>query len=62
VSVTEPPEHNAPLFTVTLGVVFTVTVAVFKFVHPPLFPVTEYTVVDAGETVIELVEAPVFHE
>jgi hypothetical protein len=60
--VTDPPEHNAPLFTVTVGVVLTVTVAVLRLVQPPLLPVTEYTVVEAGETVIELEDAPVFHE
>ena len=36
---------------VTVGTAFTVTVTVAVFVHPLLVPVTEYVVVDAGETV-----------
>jgi len=36
---------------VTFGTAFTVIVTVALFVHPLLVPVTEYVVVDAGETV-----------
>ena len=46
----------------TVGVVFTVTVAVLVVVQVPLIPVTVYTVVDVGFTEIVLVVALVLHE
>jgi len=49
--------------TVTTGVGLTVIVAEAVLVHPlASVPVTVYEVVDAGETVILVVVAPVFHE
>lgn len=47
---------------VRLGVVLTVTVAVCAALQPELVPVTVYTVVTVGVTLIVEVVGPVFHE
>jgi hypothetical protein len=51
-------------FTLTVGFGFTVTVAVAVdgTPQPTSVPVTEYEVVEAGETVILAPDAPVLHE
>jgi hypothetical protein len=58
--VAEFPEQIVALLTLTVGVVLTVTVAVFAPLHPLEVPVTVYTVVPDGLTVIVEVVAPVF--
>lgn len=63
VKITGLPEQTVfvPLM-LTVGVVFTVTVAVLVVVQVPLDPVTVYTVVELGFTDIVLVVALVLHE
>jgi hypothetical protein len=46
-------------FTVIVGTGETVTVETAVLVHPPLVPLTVYEVVEAGETEIGFVLAPV---
>ena len=62
VSVAELPAQTVELLTLTVGVAFTFTCAVFVFTQFPLVPVTVYTVVEAGLTTILDVEALVLHE
>lgn len=44
-----------------MGVGFTFTVKVCPSLHPFVVPVTVYMVVEEGNTVIELVVAPLLH-
>jgi hypothetical protein len=46
---------------VTTGMGFTVTVTLFVPVHPEVVPVTEYVVVEEGETEMPAVVCPVLH-
>jgi hypothetical protein len=59
VRVAEFPEQIVAELTLTVGVVFTVTVAVLTFEQFPVVPVTVYNVVAAGEGAIVEVRAPV---
>ena len=54
------PEQIEDELTLTVGVMFTVIVAVLKVVQFQLAPDTVYAVVDTGEGLIEAVVAPVF--
>ena len=49
VKTVEFPEQIVAVFAVTVGVLFTVIVAVFALVQLPLAPVTVYTVVTPGD-------------
>jgi hypothetical protein len=60
VSVVVLPEQIVLELTLTVGVLLTVMVAVFKLVQVPLLPVTVYTVVVVGLAAILAVKAPVF--
>jgi hypothetical protein len=58
------PKHIiwSPLI-IGVGLALTVTTSVAVLAHPfPSVPVTEYVVVAAGLTVIDVVVAPVFHK
>jgi hypothetical protein len=58
-----PLQIAATLATFTLGIEFTVTVAVAEVAaQPPMFTVTVYVVVAIGLTVSVCVVAPVFQE
>lgn len=61
VNVAVCPAQIAGELTVTVGVAFTVTVAVFIAEQVPFDPVTVYTVVEGGETLVVDVFAPVLH-
>ena len=50
------------VLAVVVGIGFTDTLTVCVFTQAFVVPVTVYTVDDAGETVIDEVVAPVFHE
>jgi hypothetical protein len=54
------PEHTVavPAVAVIVGVAFTVTVAVLALLHPVVVPVTVYTVVLEGLTLIVEVVGP----
>lgn len=62
VNVAELPAQTVAELTLTVGVVFTVTVVVFKSEQFPLVPVIVYAVVEEGDGLITAVLAPVFHE
>jgi hypothetical protein len=47
--------------TFTVGVVFTVTVNAFTSIHEPVVPVTVYTVVKFGFTLMLVLVEVVFH-
>ena len=59
VRTTEFPEQRLAFKALTVGFAFTATVEVMLALHPPLFPVTVYTVSESGETETEAVRAPV---
>ena len=59
VSVADWPEQMLALFTATVGLPLTVTVRVIEELQVPLLPVTVYTVVIDGLTLVEAVRAPV---
>ena len=63
VNVAATPAQTVALFTVTVGLGFTVTVATAVFVHPTAeVPVTVYEVVLAGEVLNGFAVEPVDHE
>ena len=54
VKVAELPEQMLAEFTLTVGVIFTLTVVVVTFVHVPTAPVILYVCVNAGLAVTTL--------
>lgn len=60
VKVAVVPEQMVVELTVTVGFGVIVTVLVLTFVHPPVVPVTVYTVVLPGVTFMLALVAPVF--
>jgi hypothetical protein len=61
VSVAEVPAQTVAELTVTVGLMFTVTVVVLLPEQDPSVPLTVYTDVAVGVTVIAFAFEPVFH-